>query len=501
LDVNLHYSSLQNTQYCSRNAICVAKWALPSILPAIGPDTPFVPDLNAQADEADQIRSLFGREFASVVVIGTQHWPDNALGAAAGAIRTPGCLVLVLPEGLTLSENPSPYERHLITCLQRHMSKVPGVDGLWSILPLNETNDTSNTPIVTDESLWQSEQSRLIDSLVHRCTASSRSLDLVLSRRGRGKSAAIGRTIQQLMSLNPNLTPTLTASHQDHVQHALKHADLKSSAYTPLEVAMDSSGSVLFVDEAGSVPIPVLQHLISRYDHAVLAGTVDGYEGSGRALALRLTHDSSNNRFLPTDIQQHQLIQPIRWPHNDRLEAMIHDVLRLELSDTQTLDTNTIQSLQDAQLEAHSEIVTSEQLLRDDKLLDEVFALLMQAHYQTSSKDLQHLLNQNNLTVWIQRVQGHLSAACLVAHEGQLSEEEIESIESLHRRPQHQRLPMLLHRLCNDSNVLRATHWRIVRIAVQAFYWCLFWRTRTRASVLATAGLSADSTGVSSQPA
>lgn len=430
-----------------------------------------VPNHASRADADDQIRQLLGQEFPAVVVDGSYSWPDNALGAAAGTVLTPGLLILLLPNGLDLSEKASPYEQHLKFSLARHFTAHPSIPGLWSILPLDEA--PSATAILTPNN-WQAEQQQMLDEIVIQCRSDKPTVDILLARRGRGKSALIGQAINQLSRDTNNKAPTtLTASHPSQVVTAQKHAAANFVKFTSLDKALQQQGDVLFVDEAGSIPVPVLLELTHRYKHTVLVGTVDGYEGAGRALAVRLRQnlDHSSAKAIDNSTRFHQLKHPIRWPEGDRVERMVSDVLKLERTEQtqrneQSTDNNSINTLTLTKQPEYRQVFPK-QLLEDASLLDSVFGLLLQAHYQTSSKDLQHLLNQNGLSLFVQTCNNELSGACLIAHEGGLCEDTIEGIKQGKRRPAHQRLPMLLHRQCDNDGLLRAHHWRIIRIAIQ----------------------------------
>jgi len=482
VDDFLHHSYLLDTQYGVRNAICVAlshgrnvgdgldqnrNSALQSIRQVYGPDVPLIPDHNAPTDEDDQIRRLLGREFTAIVVDGTQQWPDKVLGAAAGAIRSPGCLFVLLPDSLNPAHQTataSTYGQHLMSVFRRHLLPIDNAPGLWSLHhgPLSHPSPAE----AHSKEPWRAEQAELTSTLVRRCRRQQASLDLLLARRGRGKSSVLGQVLLALSQTQTLSNTVLTASHPNQVLTVQQHAMPAVAAFTPLDRAVQMSGDLVVVDEAGSVPVPVLKILVANFTHVLLAGTVDGYEGSGRALANRLTIASSSETTGTQCVQHHRLEHPVRWRAGDRLEPLVNEALRLGLTDSEPLSDQTRTQILDSIGHPTHERVLPEQLLSSEALLDEVFGLLLQAHYQTSSRDLRLLLDQPGITVWAQRVQGTLTAACLIAHEGDLDEATVLGIKQGTRRPAHQRLPMLLYRQSGVDEVLRQHHWRIVRIAV-----------------------------------
>ena len=468
----------ERMEWGQRNAICVTicrkssetgspsfttETAISAVTRAFGTAIPVLPDHNSRANLDDQIRRLLGQEFPAIVVDGSLGWPDNALGAAAGTVLTPGLLILLLPGGVNVSEKPTAYEQHLKRTLASHFQFHYSPLELWSISPLTETLSKSTTQLSEN---WQSEQRQVLIDIVDRCLSTSKTVDVLLARRGRGKSALIGQAIQRLTGEpHSRSMPTLTATHPSQVITAQKHTEDLSIKFTALDKALQQSGDILFVDEAGSVPVPVLFELTQHYKHTVFVGTVDGYEGSGRALAVRLRQILYAANPPTEDVQFHQLSHPIRWSKDDLVEKMVNDVLRLD-STEESITSPSILSSEELINPDHKQVF-SDQLLADSNLLDSVFGLLLQAHYQTSSKDLQHLLDLNGLSLFVQTIDNVLSGACLVAHEGALSDETIYGVNQGNRRPAHQKLPMLLHRQTSDDELLRQHHWRVVRIAIQ----------------------------------
>jgi len=489
ISVFLNNYSSNRTKYRSRNAVCVTicttttphhanettrDQVVRTIQSLFDSPIPVLPNRKINTDQTDQILSILGQEHSAVILDCSDTWPDNTLGAAAGCIKAPGLLILLMPNGLEISRDASPYEQHLKRGLRKYLSAEPNRPGLWSIRSLDSPDESTLPSELAAQPPFHGmeEQKDVVNALLKRCLSPEHTTDLLLARRGRGKSAALGQLIKQLTQAIPKHSSgaiTLTSPHQSQVSTVLRHAESTSLSHTPLQLALQSTGDVLVVDEAGSVPMPVLNTLSANFKHTLFAGTVDGYEGTGRALAIRLKSLKLRDKENHSDnahpqIQTHTLHHPIRWSSGDPVEAMVQDILRLGLTEDTAPDL-TVNSF--CFSDVHHQIISSEQLLNDETLLDEVFGLLMQAHYQTTSKDLKHLLNQENLSLWIQTHKGALTGACLIAHEGGLNHALRQGIQTGERRPAHQKLPMLMYRQCHSENVLQAFHWRIVRIAIK----------------------------------
>lgn len=481
------HSPPSNTQCEPRNVVCVAisnpddplnetgldgDGVLRAIQYVFGDGVPVVPDVRNKADESDQIRQLLGNEFPVLVIDGRSNWPENVLGAACGAVKTPGLLILMLPNGLDASPGASPYEQHFKRGLRLYLTPCPDLPACFWLHPIrshlpstakNPDRQATQSDIGSEAAPWKAEQSSVIRSVLDNTQYIGSSLDIILARRGRGKSAVLGQLINHLFDTAEGVAGpdiTLTASHPNQVIPVTKHIVQSSIAFTPLDKVLQSSGIWLFVDEAGSVPVPILRQLTTQYEHIVMAGTVDGYEGSGRALQLMFTESESQKENLSSRTHHHTLNYPVRWPIGDQLETLCNDLLCLDtISDADTVSMS-------GEAKITHERVSSEQLLNNRALLNSVFGLLLQAHYQTSSRDLKHLLNQHRMSVFIQRMNGHVTGACLVAHEGELHSAELAGVKDNSRRPVHQRLPVLLYRQCHNESILQAIHWRVIRIAV-----------------------------------
>ena len=138
--------------------------------------------------------------------------------------------------------------------------------------------------------------------------------------------------------------------------------------------------------------------------------TVHGYEGTGRGFDLRFR---ATLTALTPQWKSLKLSTPIRWASDDPVETWLFDALKLKASpvDAKTLSEVTARH-------CRYECINRDVLLAEPQLLNTLFGLLVQAHYQTTPADLRNLLDGPNISVWISRYQGQVVAAALVAAEG-----------------------------------------------------------------------------------
>jgi N-acetyltransferase 10 len=108
-----------------------------------------------------------------------------------------------------------------------------------------------------------------------------------------------------------------------------------------------ATAELLVIDEAAAIPLPVVQKLLGPY-LVFLCSTVNGYEGTGRALSLKLIsnlrRESATAAAPGKDgggggggggrmLREVQLAEPIRYSFGDRIEAWLNNLLCLDAAD------------------------------------------------------------------------------------------------------------------------------------------------------------------------
>ena len=107
------------------------------------------------------------------------------------------------------------------------------------------------------------------------------------------------------------------------------------------------------VDEAAAIPLPLVKKLLGPY-LVFLSSTVNGYEGTGRSLSLKLIEqlrqqstaaagNTSGSYFFPSSkiisfvlgrvLREVTLSEPIRYSRGDPIEQWLYDLLCLNASD------------------------------------------------------------------------------------------------------------------------------------------------------------------------
>lgn len=303
-------------------------------------------------------------------------------------------------------------------------------------------------------------------------TARAAQVRVVTADRGRGKSAMLGILCAQAFIAGKSCIITAPSRRSagilmHHLNAHLQTIEARSQGPTPVFLPPDEllaspvDAEIVLIDEAAALPLPMLQRLIETYNSLILATTIHGYEGAGRGFAIRLREwmKLRNIAYSWTTLQT-----PIRWLPGDRLESFCNHAFLLD-AEYAPIDTHSARSAN-----CLVEYYSREQLLVDSKLLRQCFALLVQAHYQTKPMDLRHMLDGQNIRVYVLRQGATIVGTALVAMEGfspNASGNGLgQAIVEKRRRPRGHLLPQLLAQWTIDERALRLNIARIVRIAI-----------------------------------
>jgi len=423
------------------------------------------------ADSASA-KKLLGSDSTGIIFDAFSGFNLNALAISAGTIMGGGLMILQCPPLHSWDSFDDPEYQRLLAhpfstadiagfFLQR-LSRILSNDA--SVLCL-EQNAVQNTfvlppsiqpPEISTQPYASVDQAAAVQKIIKLCGGRARRPLLITADRGRGKSAALGLAAATLLA-DEKVTVTITAPSPKAVATAIKHANNPNLKFVSPDELLDKKpeSTLLLIDEAAAIPLPLLQALVSHYARVVLTTTVHGYEGTGRSFQLRFSEVL--NRITP-NWEHFELSQAVRFANNDPLEQFIHRALILDPELTDVTVESSAKNL--IKIESRKELAANESRLRS------VFGLLMLAHYQTTPDDLRHMLDAPNIDVFTLNVDDDVVATAMVATEGSLDEALIEKIYNGERRPKGHLLPQTLIFQCNlpEAGVLQAA--RVIRIAV-----------------------------------
>lgn len=359
----------------------------------------------------------------------------ETLAIIAGTIQENGSLFIICPPWHQLSVQidddarrwnedcpiPCPnFIRHLQQLVAKYRFLV--TDTLPALPSVYETAFEATTLTTDLQNIWQNLPLDAAD------------IHLITAPRGRGKSTLAGKLAAHLAQTQSVL---VTARSQSVLPNFWRTKATENVAFLApdqliqqIQTQQISPNHWLFIDEAASIPLPMLHQLCGYFRKVVLTTTTQNYEGTGRGFALKFA--TQLNRTSKT----WQLTQPLRWSENDALEAFINELLLLAEND-------------------------------NNDAFSQFYQLLAQAHYKTTPNDLRRLFDGSNQQLFSYQEQGKLLGGIWAIQEGGLDETLTQAIWRGERRPKGN---LVAQYLCFQGNLPQACQlhsMRISRIAVQ----------------------------------
>ncbi len=440
-------------------------------------------------------QSLLGQEL-DILIIDPTEFDANGFSAAVGALRGGGVLILLPSQ--PASDAPCLASQQW---LNQRYAQLMSIHENGAVFNAGQPIDiaTYHLPALEKnaEFLEQQEAARLIEKVL----TGHRKRPLVLTAdRGRGKSSALGIASGQLMKARtidivvtaPSLkaiapvfeqakrqllqhnhdTPAETSVQSDKMSIATEQSRLRFVAPDEL-LSGEVSCDLLLVDEAAAIPVPLLKQMVERYHRAVFSSTVHGYEGSGRGFSLKFVEWLFQQR--KGSVRFH-MQQPIRWAQEDDLEKWVYDSFLLNTEIASVPSESRGGGIQLERLPVN-------ELLEEPETLRQCFALLVNAHYQTSPNDLFQIFDDPQVALYVARhnhnnagrlddeqgyhpEKGQVIGCLLSVDEGNLEPQLVSDLQLGKRRPKGHLVPCLLanHLSISESACQRSR--RIMRIAV-----------------------------------
>ncbi len=356
-----------------------------------------------------------GQEFDAVIFNGfdsiESSFDPNALGAVAGTIRAGGYFILLKPNNWA--------KKSLF--LSRFESLLNAAKGVLFVDINNKPKVLPSIARNVKAKTINHDQQQAIDAIIKVVKGHRRRPLVITADRGRGKSASLGIASADLLK-NGLSTIIVTAPSKKSAEIIFKHAkenypDAKLHFYSPDELQQQKPvADLLLVDEAGAIPLYLLEDFLQYYSRIVFATTLHGYEGSGRGFTLKFL--KTLDAFTPS-WKHYQLTSPIRYAENDPLENFIFNSLLLN---AEAVKADLIKQ---AKLEdCHVKLLDKDELINDEYLLNSVFGLLVNAHYQTKPSDLKLMLDESTLRIFVLLTpQQQVVGVALIIKEGGLEAE------------------------------------------------------------------------------
>ncbi|XP_062432375.1 RNA cytidine acetyltransferase [Rhea pennata] len=359
-----------------------------------------------------------------------------------------------------------------------------------------------------------------------------RSTVALTAARGRGKSAALGLAIAGAVAFgysnifvtspSPDNLHTLfefifkgfdALQYQEHLDYEIiqslnpefNKAVVRVNVFKehrqtiqyihPADSVKLGQAELVVIDEAAAIPLPLVKNLLGPY-LVFMASTINGYEGTGRSLSLKLiqqlrqqsaqTHVSmtAENKSTATakltsarTLHEVSLHESIRYAPGDPVEKWLNDLLCLDcLSITRIISGCPLPDTCDLYYVNRDTLFCYHKA--SEIFLQRLMALYVASHYKNSPNDLQMLSDapahhlfcllppvpptQNSLPEVLAVVQ--------VCMEGEISRQSIMNSLSRGKKASGDLIPWTISEQFQDPDFGSLSGGRVVRIAVHPDY-------------------------------
>lgn len=272
----------------------------------------------------------------------------------------------------------------------------------------------------------------------------------------------------------------------------------------PQDAHVLGQAELVVIDEAAAIPLPLVRKLLGPY-LVFMASTINGYEGTGRSLSLKLLKqlreqsrqasasaegtelaDRSTGRAAKSEdfqagrkLREITLSEPIRYAQGDSVEKWLNKLLCLDA--TLPKAKASLQGCPDPNqcelLSVNRDTLFSFHPI-PEAFLQQMVALYVSSHYKNSPDDLQLMSDAPAhelfvLTPPTSDNSGRLPEPLVViqvALEGKISRQSVMNSLSRGQRPSGDLIPWLVSQQFQDDEFASLSGARIVRIATNPEY-------------------------------
>jgi len=393
--------------------------------------------------------------------------------------------------------------------------------------------DLGQTRVVTDviKHAKTLDQARVVLTFLDILAASNLSTTVALTAaRGRGKSAALGLSIaaavahgysnifvtspspENLRTLFDFLFKGLEALGYEEVADwdlqrgtgEWKDVVLRVNIFrghrqtiqyiSPSDSHVLGQAELVVIDEAAAIPLTTVRKLLGPY-LVFLSSTVNGYEGTGRSLSLKLIQqlrensggssgvfkdnsngdDAKGSGGLVRSLKEVSLNEPIRYSSGDNVESWLHKLLCLDVSLTPLSLKGSSPHPSSCQLFQVNRDALFSYHPASEAFLQRMMALYVSSHYKNTPNDLQLMSDApgHRLFVLLAPMDGASAGRlpdplCVVqvALEGNIGRQSILNSLSRGQRDAGDLIPWMMSQQFQDADFAGLSGARVVRIAV-----------------------------------
>ncbi len=280
----------------------------------------------------------------------------------------------------------------------------------------------------------------------------------------------------------------------------------------PQDATKLASCELLAIDEAAAIPLPTVKALLGNYV-VFLSSTVHGYEGTGRALSLKLLSSLRQQRGAHAVSSSHQagnaikgsrekkgerklheerwktaaeaantarsaltemtLVEPIRYGSGDPVEGWLNNLLCLDSDKSATRLVHAMPAPRDCELYCVNRDSLFSYHKLSETLLQRIWGLYTSAHYKNSPNDLQMLSDAPAHRLFVllgpqrEGSSGIPDVLCVVqvAFEGKISQKSVHAEMAKGNKASGDLIPWTVSQQFADLEFPGLSGARIVRVA------------------------------------
>lgn len=420
-----------------------------------------------------------------------------------------------------LDQPKSPQQIELDALQDEHRERLP----IGCLIPLAKTLDQAKALLTFTDAVAEK---------------TLRSTVALTAARGRGKSAAMGVAVAAavaygysnifITSPSPENLKTLfefvfkgfdALGYADHADYSIiqstnpdfNKAIVRVNVHRqhrqtiqyirPQDSHVLGQAELVVIDEAAAIPLPLVRKLMGPY-LVFMASTINGYEGTGRSLSLKLikqlrqqAHSASGNgdtqiadrstgRASKSDsfqagrtLREITLSEPIRYAQGDSVEKWLNKLLCLDatLPRPRSNRAGCPDPSQCELLNVNRDALFSFHPV-PEKFLQQMVALYVASHYKNTPDDLQLMSDApaHELFVLVPPTSDRAGKLpeplCViqVALEGKISRQSVLNSLSRGNRPHGDLIPWLVSQQFQDEDFASLSGARVVRIATNPEY-------------------------------
>ncbi|OMH83278.1 UPF0202 protein KRE33 [Zancudomyces culisetae] len=262
----------------------------------------------------------------------------------------------------------------------------------------------------------------------------------------------------------------------------------------PQDSHMLSQAELVVIDEAAAIPLPLVSKLLGPY-LVFMASTINGYEGTGRSLSLKLIKQLREQRVggdKTRQLKEERLDEPIRYSMNDGVEKWLNKLLCLQMDDTHMARGGIPHPSKCELFKINRDKLFSYHPV-SERVLQKMVGLMTSSHYKNTPNDIQLMSDAPAHELYVllapqqeqqqqQQANGGSGSGSgaiqlpeplvviQVCLEGQISRKTIMSNLSRGIKSAGDLIPWLVSQQFQDSNFASLSGARIVRIATHPDY-------------------------------